>query len=108
MARYRVIENDTNYGPGGLVERVKIAQTDDTEYPCGWDYALHFGAIDQAEAAAFGLEAGQDGTILRYDNAHERTKGHERHTVAGVAEIDFPSMAELLARFKEEVDELRP
>lgn len=108
MTRYRVIEDDTSYGPGGLVERIKIARTDDPKYPCGWDYSLHFGALDQKEAAAFGLEAEEDGTILRYDNAHERTKGHERHTVDGVEHIEFPGMAELLSRFEHEVTELQP
>lgn len=37
------------------------------QYPSGWDYSLHLG------------EVGGD-TVLRDDNAHERTKGHERHT----------------------------
>lgn len=59
-------------------------------------------------AGAFDLEADDDGTILRYDNAHERTKGHERHTAHEVERIEFPGMSELLARFEREVDDLRP
>lgn len=107
MAGYRVIESDTNYGPGGLVERVKIARTGDPVHPSGWDYSLHFGARSPEAAAAFGLEADDDGTILRYDNAHERTKGHERHTAHEVERIEFPGMSELHAR-EREVNDLRP
>ncbi|WP_394353850.1 DUF6516 family protein [Halolamina sp. CBA1230] len=43
--------------------------------------------------------------MLRYDNSHEDTKGHERHTADEVEEIDFPGMIELLERFEEEVTE---
>jgi len=46
--------------------------------------------------------------ILRYDNAHERTKGHERHTRDEVETIGFPGMLPLYDRFKQEVRELSP
>jgi hypothetical protein len=57
------------------------------------DYSLHLGTL------------GGD-TILRYDNAHERSKGHERHAGDGVERIEFPGMLALYARFKREVDEM--
>ena len=56
---------------------VTIRQTGDEQYPSGWDYSLHLG------------EVGGD-TLLRYDNAHERTKGHEHHTGTDVERIEFP------------------
>jgi hypothetical protein len=74
---------------------VTIRQTEAETYPCGWDYALHLGEI------------GGD-TILRYDNAHEQTKGHERHTRDSVESIDFPGMLTLYDRFKDESEELSP
>jgi len=74
---------------------VTIRQTKDEKYPCGWDYSLHLG------------EVGGD-TVLRYDNAHERTKGHERHTRDGVEIIDFPGMLTLYDRFIRETEEMSP
>jgi len=48
----------------GLVENVVVRRTDDTEtYPSGWKYPLHLGTLE-------------DLTLVRYDNAHEDTKGH--------------------------------
>ena len=78
----------------GTVEHVRVRRTDDPKYPSGWDYALHFGTLDGE-------------TLLRYDNAHERTKGHERHTPEGVEELEFPGMFDLLDRFEREVTSLR-
>jgi len=52
-------------------------------------------------------EIGGD-TILRYDNAHERTKGHEHHTRDDVETIQFPGMLLLYDRFKREVEEMTP
>jgi hypothetical protein len=42
-------------------------------------------------------------TLLRYDNAHSETKGHERHTPQGTETIDFPGWRPLLQRFRNEV-----
>ena len=63
----------------GYVVDVTIRQTADEQYPSGCDYSLHLGTL------------GGD-TILRYDNAHERSKGHERHAGDGVERIEFPGM----------------
>nr|WP_276279226.1 DUF6516 family protein [Halorussus sp. DT72] len=78
MAGYTVIE-DWQSVEAGYVLDVTIRKTEDDKYPSGWDYSLHLG------------EVGGD-TVLRYDNAHERTKGHERHTRGEVEYIDFPGM----------------
>jgi len=94
MASYTTVV-DWQDVEGSYVVDVTIRQTEDDRYPSSWDYSLHLG------------EVGGD-TILRYDNAHERTKGHERHGDDGVEEIDFPGMSELLARFQREVDDLPP
>jgi len=52
---------------GNYVVDVTIRKTEDEKYPSGWDYSLHLGEVGSK-------------TVLRYDNAHERSKGHERHT----------------------------
>ena len=94
MASYTTIE-DWRDVKDGYVVAVTIRQTDHEKYPCGWDYSLHLG------------EVGGD-TILRYDNAHEQTKGHERHTRDAVEIIEFPGMLTLYDRFKREVEEMSP
>lgn len=66
MAGYTEVEDYTNYYSEDLVESVTIRATDDPKYPSGWDYSLHFGTVT-------------GDLVVRYDNAHERTKGHERH-----------------------------
>jgi len=52
-------------------------------------------------------EVGGD-TILRYDNAHEQTKGHERHTRNDVEIIEFAGMLTLYDRFQREIKEMSP
>jgi hypothetical protein len=94
MASHTTVE-DWHDVEGGYVVDVTIRKTADEKYPCGWDYSLHLGEIG-------------GGTVLRYDNAHERTKGHERHTQDGVEEIEFPGMLTLYDRFKREAEELSP
>lgn len=94
MGSYTTIE-DWRAVEDGYVVSVTIRQTSDTKYPSGWDYSVHLG------------EVGGD-TILRYDNAHERTKGHERHTRDSVEDIEFPGMLTLYDRFKRETEELSP
>lgn len=94
MASYTTIEDWQAVNERYVVD-ITIRQTEDDAYPCGWDYSLHFGEVD-------------GDTILRYDNAHERTKGHERHGRTSVEHIAFPGMLALYDRFKREVDELSP
>lgn len=90
----RVVRDFTN-SFNGYVERQTIIKTDDSAYPSGYKCSLHFGTLE-------------GDTILRYDNSHEDTKGHERHTADEVAEIEFPGIVELLERFEGEVAEHRP
>lgn len=79
----------------GYVERQTIIQTDDPAYPCGYKYSLHFGTLE-------------GDTIIRYDNSHEDTKGHERHTSDGVEQVEFPGMIALIDRFEAETAPYRP
>jgi hypothetical protein len=94
MASYTTVADWQDVEDEYVVD-VTIRQTAAEKYPSGWDYALHLGKV------------GGD-TILRYDNAHERTKGHERHTRNGVETLDFPGMLALYERFKREAEELSP
>jgi hypothetical protein len=90
-ASYRPVEG-WSYTEAGKVVSVTIGTTDADSYPCGWKYSLHYGTINGE-------------TILRYDNAHEDTKGHEKHTAESVETIDFPGMVPLYDRF---IDRIRP
>ncbi|MEF8884404.1 MAG: DUF6516 family protein [Haloarculaceae archaeon] len=92
MASYTTVA-DWQDVEGHYVVDVTIRQTEDEQYPSGWDYSLHLG------------EVGGD-TVLRYDNAHERTKGHERHTGENIEVIEFPGMLTLYDRFKRETEEM--
>ena len=94
MASYTTVADWQDVEAGYAVD-VTIRQTGDEQYPSGWDYSLHLG------------EVGGD-TLLRYDNAHERTEGHERHTGTDIERIEFPGMLALYDRFKREVEELSP
>jgi hypothetical protein len=94
MASYTTIE-DWKDVEDGYVVSVTIRQTEAEKYPSGWDYGLHLGEVG-------------DDTVLRYDNAHERTKGHERHTRNDVEIIQFPGMLALYERFKREAEEMSP
>jgi len=89
MAPYHPVD-DWSYTEEEKIVKVRIATTDDNAYPSGWRYALHYGTINGE-------------TILRYDNAHEDTKGHEKHTGDGVEKIDFPGMMPLYEQFLERV-----
>lgn len=76
------------------VESVFVRKTTDEAYPSGYKYSFHFGTTDGR-------------TIVRYDNAHEETKGHERHTLDGVELIEFPGIETLYERFLREVEASR-
>jgi hypothetical protein len=94
MASYTTIADWQDVERGYVVD-VTIRKTDDDSYPSGWKYSLHFGEI------------GGD-TVLRYDNAHENTKGHERHVRTDTETIEFPGMLTLYDRFKREVEDESP
>jgi hypothetical protein len=45
-------------------------------------------------------------TLIRYDNSHEDTRGHEHHTAAGNRDdVEFPGMENRLAEFWASADE---
>jgi hypothetical protein len=82
--------------PDGTVVRVFCMRMDRDAYPSGWAYKLHYSATEPPPP-----HTPDDGTIRRYDNSHEDTKGHELH-VAPDSEpeiIEFPGMVELCDRF---------
>lgn len=94
--------NATVYDDGTVV-RISVRRTDSDTYPSGWRDTFHYGAL------AAGPETLEDGTIRRYDNAHETTKGHELH-VAPESEprsIEFPGIEELYERFWDEIPKQR-
>lgn len=87
----------------GTVLRISVRRTDDAAYPSGWRYTFHFGRLTA------GPETLDDGTIRRYDNAHEDTKGHERHVALNPEPecIEFPGIVELYERFWDEIPKSR-
>jgi hypothetical protein len=87
----------------GTVVRVSIRRTDSETYPSGWRYTLHYGAL------AAGSQTLEDGTIRRYDNSHEDTKGHELHVAPDPEpkQIEFPGIEELYERFWDEIPKPR-
>jgi hypothetical protein len=94
MAPYEV-ERELTEKSGRHVTHIRVRRTTDEKYPCGYDYTLHYGTLDGE-------------TLLRYDNAHERQKGHERHTPDDVEPVNFPGMSDLIDRFEDEIDDLPP
>lgn len=87
------------YDDGTLV-RVFVMRTTEDAYPSGWAYKLHYGATEPNPPATL-----DDGTIRRYDNSHEDTKGHELHEAPDPEPktIEFPRMVELWERFWNEI-----
>ncbi|SNR56950.1 hypothetical protein SAMN06264855_11636 [Halorubrum vacuolatum] len=61
---------------------------------------LHYGATEPDPPRTL-----EDGTIRRYDNSHEDTKGHELHVAPNHNPdiIKFPRMVELWDRFWSEI-----
>ena len=69
----------------------------------GWRYTFHYGALSPGPGTL------EDGTIRRYDNAHEKTKGHERHVAPDPEPetVEFPGIEELYERFWNEIPKPR-
>ncbi|WEL30606.1 toxin-antitoxin system TumE family protein [Haloferax volcanii] len=86
--------------PDGTVVRVFCMRTSDDAYPSGWAYKFHYGAIQPDSERTL-----KDGTIRRYDNSHEDTKGHELHVAPNPDPeiIEFPGIVELWKRFWSEI-----
>ena len=93
------------YADGTFI-RLMIRRSADDAYPSGWRYALHYGAVATDAIDGPTLD---DGTIRRYDNAHEDTKGHELHVAPDPTPttIQFPGMVELYDRFWNEIPKAR-
>lgn len=89
-----LIREAIDYPESGRLVRIRVWEVPESEaYPDGIKYSSHYGDTD-------------GNTILRYDNSHADTKGHERHTADGVDEsYEFPGeFRTLLQRFRTEVD----
>lgn len=73
--------------PDNTVVRVFCTRTPAEAYPSGWAYSLHYGVLEPDPPRTL-----EDGTIRRYDNAHEDTKGHELHVAPNPEpeQVDFP------------------
>ncbi|MEY7851849.1 DUF6516 family protein [Natrarchaeobius sp. A-rgal3] len=83
----------------GTVVRISIRRSSDDAYPSGWRYTFHYGSLVPNE------ETLEDGTIRRYDNSHEDTKGHELHAAPDPDPeiIEFPGIEPLYERFWNEI-----
>lgn len=92
----------TVYADGPLV-RVSIHRTNNEAYPSGWRYTLHYGSLEPSS------ETLEDGTIRRYDDAHEDTKGHELHLAPDPAakQVEFTDIETLYERFWDEIPKPR-
>jgi len=86
--------------PDGTVIRVFCMRTDRDAYPSGWAYKLHYGTTEPDPPRTL-----EDGTMRRYDNSHEDTKGHELHVAPNPDPdiIKFAGMVELWERFWSEI-----
>lgn len=87
---------DTRTTPAGNVVSVTIYDASGWKrFPSGVKYSIHYGTTD-------------NDTIVRYDNHHPDTKGHERHEGDATESIDFPGYEALLGRFYTEVKAHEP
>lgn len=89
----RLIDEAIDYPETGRIVRIQVwAVPESKAYPDGIKYRMHYGTT-------------QGETILRYDNSHAKTKGHERHTADRVDEdYEYPGdYRTLLEWFREEV-----
>lgn len=84
----------------GTIVRVFVMRTTQSTYPSGWAYKLHYRTTEPNPP-----ETLADGTIRRYDNSHEDTKGHECHEAPDPepTSIEFPGMVALWDRFWNEI-----
>ena len=95
-----------NYADATVVA-VAARRTHDSAYPSSWAYSFHYGVTrPDADVSEPSLD---DGTIRRYDNAHEDTKGHELHAAPDVDPtiIEFLGIVSLYLRFWDEIEKDR-
>lgn len=87
----QVVDVRVDFPETGRVMVVKVWLVPESEaHPEGVKYSMHYGTTT-------------GDTILRYDNAHPETKGHERHVGGETEPVEFPGWQELLGRFRREV-----
>lgn len=90
-----LISESIDFPETGRIVRIEVWSVPESPaYPDGIKYRMHYGTTD-------------GDTIVRYDNSHAETKGHERHTADGVDEgYEFPDdYRTVLERFRQEVSE---
>jgi len=87
---------DARTTPNGNVVSVTIYDARAWDrFPSDIKYSMHYGTT-----------AGE--TVLRYDNHHADTKGHERHDGQTTESIAFPGYEALLEQFYTEVIQHEP
>lgn len=88
-----IVDTHVDFPESHRFARIAVRLVPESDaYPEGVKYSMQYGGYDGT-------------TILRYDNAHGSTKGHERHTPDGTESIEFPGWRKLLVRFRQEVSE---
>jgi len=92
--------NKSKKYPDETVVRVFCMRTAEDAYPSGWAYKLYYGTTRPDPPRTL-----EDGTIRRYDNSHEDTKGHELHVAPDPEPtiIEFPGMIKIWQRFWDEI-----
>jgi hypothetical protein len=73
---------------GRIINVRALSVPESEKFPEGIKYRFHYGT-----------KAGE--TVLRYDNSHGV---HERHTRETLDEIEYPGLATLYRRFRDEVE----
>ncbi|ADJ16967.1 hypothetical protein HacjB3_18278 (plasmid) [Halalkalicoccus jeotgali B3] len=89
-----ILSESLDFPETGRIVRMNVWSVPASDaYPDGIKYRLHYGT-------------GEGETILRYDNSHADTKGHERHTADGVdGTYEYPGdYKAVLERFRTEVE----
>lgn len=95
--------NEQRSYPDETVVRVFCVRTTREAYPSGWAYTFHYETTQPEPPRTL-----EDGTIRRYDNSHEDTKGHELHVAPDHEPeiIEFPGMAALWRQFWLEIPKI--
>ena len=89
----RLIDEAIDYPKTGRIVRIQVWSVPESDaYVDGIKYRMHYGTTHGE-------------TIIRYDNSHAETKGHERHTADGVDDdYEYPGdYRTLLEQFRTEV-----
>jgi hypothetical protein len=86
-----VLRDETVAYDDGTVASVRVLAVPESQrFPDGFKYAFHYGV------------AGAENPTIRFDNHHGT---HERHDGDVTTEIDFPGLAPLYRRWRNELPE---